>query len=600
MARRLRANEFLSVLTSPTLGPQFERAVRGSTPIVLLLLAATAATCVAWAWGDMGRLVDDAYIYFRYAENLRRGLGLRWNAGMEPAEGYVDIVHILGLACLGWLGVPPAEATVGMSVAAVLGIIALLVVAAHPGRWYFPITVLPAFVFLFDSNTHEHAVRGLDTQLFAFLALALNASLTALIARGGRTKSMGVLAAVTGSLLFLTRPEGALLIGAGWSATWIVLAWRGQPLKSAGVAFAAVVGVGALYWAWRFAYFGHWLPNPFYFKAGGHGFHGRVETEAFLREYSPWWIALALLSAATFVLWVREPRGDRAANPISAAPLLAAMACPPWILYAAKIYHDVGFSHRFAYPLMPIVLLGLSAGGSSLLQRLPSRRAQPLLGWIATGLLIALSVGALRSAASLRAQYPPHPDRATESFLRLGRALRDTGLTDRLTLVCSHAGATPFVAGCRHIDPVGLTDNSACMRRPAEERERYLKSLEYDVRTSQWFPASPGATEFDEDPGLASPYIRGFRLSLPEGFDESRLTETQRQTLDQRKQQAFDEMRDLRDRDTLVGEMESSRGAGRLFVYVKKSSPWHDTLLAKLRPRMDQVAELIDKHRWPE
>src|SRR4051812_43506473 len=47
---------------------------------------------------------DDAYITYRYAENLARGNGLVFNAAAQPVEGYSNLSWILLLAVLDRLG----------------------------------------------------------------------------------------------------------------------------------------------------------------------------------------------------------------------------------------------------------------------------------------------------------------------------------------------------------------------------------------------------------------------------------------------------------------------------------------------------------------
>ena len=86
----------------------------------LLALAALVVLVCALRAEQMAWLSDDAFISFRYAQNLHDGLGLVFNAG-EYVEGYTNLLwtlamaavlhlgldmelmaHVLGIAC--WLG----------------------------------------------------------------------------------------------------------------------------------------------------------------------------------------------------------------------------------------------------------------------------------------------------------------------------------------------------------------------------------------------------------------------------------------------------------------------------------------------------------------
>ena len=39
-------------------------------------------------------ILDDAYIFFRYAENLVNGYGFVWNIGEAPVEGYTSFLYL--------------------------------------------------------------------------------------------------------------------------------------------------------------------------------------------------------------------------------------------------------------------------------------------------------------------------------------------------------------------------------------------------------------------------------------------------------------------------------------------------------------------------
>jgi len=42
-------------------------------------------------------IVDDAYIFFRYAENIVNGYGFVWNIGEQPVEGYTSFLYLVVL-----------------------------------------------------------------------------------------------------------------------------------------------------------------------------------------------------------------------------------------------------------------------------------------------------------------------------------------------------------------------------------------------------------------------------------------------------------------------------------------------------------------------
>src|SRR5262249_45651033 len=84
-------------------------------------------------------------------------------------------------------------------------------------------------------------------------------------AAGGR---WGVAFGLGGVLMGVSRPEGAFL--ALFFLAAVLIARGGADAARILVAFVLSFGLlGAAYFAWRWTYFGHPLPNPFYRRGGG-------------------------------------------------------------------------------------------------------------------------------------------------------------------------------------------------------------------------------------------------------------------------------------------------------------------------------------------
>src|SRR4051812_9761658 len=71
---------------------------------VAIGLAACAAVLLALERYMGIYMPDDAYITYRYAENLAAGKGLVFNAAAQPVEGYSNLSWIILLAGLSKLG----------------------------------------------------------------------------------------------------------------------------------------------------------------------------------------------------------------------------------------------------------------------------------------------------------------------------------------------------------------------------------------------------------------------------------------------------------------------------------------------------------------
>src|SRR5688500_7701941 len=141
---------------------------------VLFGLLVPMALTFGSAWRVRAFTVDDAYISFRYADNLAAGRGLVYNAG-ERVEGYSNLLWTLVLAALEVVG---ADMVVGSKVlGAVLATASLVPVylLARRLRPFDGVPCLATWMLASSFGFTGYAVFGLETSLF--LALTLTATL---------------------------------------------------------------------------------------------------------------------------------------------------------------------------------------------------------------------------------------------------------------------------------------------------------------------------------------------------------------------------------------------------------------------------------------
>lgn len=267
------------------------------------------ATCVWVAVRTLWLIVeawpfttDDAYITLRYARHLAEGEGLLWNLGHEPVEGYSNFLFVLiGAFALEATGEPIL--TFKLLCVGALGATCVLTYLLAR-RWVDRgAAIIPSLLLTGYSGTILWTVSGLETAFFQALALCsvycfvvgcesagigvrtqdaspssrLNSLAFAQSAAPWRAFCAAGLFACLASL---TRPEGPLLPIVFALALTMVLVRRWitssdddstpspRQVFKALLALLLTFGIPyAAYFAWRWTYFGEFLPNTVYCKA---------------------------------------------------------------------------------------------------------------------------------------------------------------------------------------------------------------------------------------------------------------------------------------------------------------------------------------------
>ena len=360
---------------------------------------APALGLVAIAWGAfaairMAWLCDDAFISFRYAENLTRGLGLVYNAG-ERVEGYSNFLWTLGIALGMRLGIAPETWSIAWGVAFYVATLALLLAhslgardAAPEGAGsvrraasaWPPIACLLAAV---HPDWQAFATSGLETSLFTFLLTA--GYVLAVEARWGRR---GLAASgLALALAALTRPDGLMF------APIVVLyaLWARRPRLAGAAAFGgAFLAVWLPYAIWKIAYYGDFLPNTYYAKSASLAWYdqGWCYVSLYFRRY---WV-LALASPVAAVALAARARGrsrttaerEPAQTPgAPIAPLILALALGlAYTFCVMRVGGDFMYA-RFLIPATPFYAIALARG----IELLPA--ARPAYRWATAAALAA-------------------------------------------------------------------------------------------------------------------------------------------------------------------------------------------------------------------
>jgi arabinofuranosyltransferase len=286
--------------------------------------------------------IDDAYISYRYAQNLVDGHGLVYNIG-ERVEGYTNLLWTLMVA--GGIALGVSASLVGHWLGFASGVFLLLATYLY-SRSLLPKDMkwlaLAAPVLLYASNSFAAwTISGLETPLFAAW---VTAAVTAFAAR-----RMGWVLAFC-ILASLTRPEGALLAAALLGFDWLVQLIAQRPkrltelLRLSLPCLAYALFIAGLT-AFRVVYYGDVLPNTFYAKTGG-----------IPLSYGPAYLYRFLIDGAIFLL----------------IPALVGLGCKAYrigfaflaliTVYLIAVGGDVFFHGRFLLPVLPILIAGALVG----------------------------------------------------------------------------------------------------------------------------------------------------------------------------------------------------------------------------------------------
>jgi arabinofuranosyltransferase len=406
------------------------------------LLASLAIYCGAVV--DFGgRPEEDAAMLLRYSRHLSSGRGIVWNIGEPPVDGATDFLFMLLVALLHRSGLSLESAAQGIGLAAHGATVALVYAGARRLHGASPALALVPATWLAFGPGLRHLTACYGTPLFALVAaLAWWAATRAAQAEAPGLTGASLRLAFASLLLGLARPEGVFL---GAFFLCAVIFYRGGDGALVLVSRFALVflTLGLAYWLWRWQYFGHPLPNPFYKKGGGvfHLHSLRMAWRDLFRLTLPF---LAVLVAGLFLKATRRVAAFTLL-PISAFVVL-------WVL----ISDETNYVMRFRYPILPAVLMGFAGVAGSLLAPLArflppsSSTTLQVAGWT---LALTTSVGL---AAHQHARFR-HVAPQRMGLYDAALVLRDYSRRN-YALATTEAGLLPLYSTWRAVDAWGLND----------------------------------------------------------------------------------------------------------------------------------------------
>ncbi|MEW6249305.1 MAG: hypothetical protein AB1716_01560 [Planctomycetota bacterium] len=324
---------------------------RAAAPLLLLALALLVATggAVRSIW-----LCDDAFISYRYADNLVRGLGLVYNAG-ERVEGYTNFLWTVWCALGLALGTSCERWSIVWGLACYLGSVALLgyyslrvLRAAAPAVAALPIAAVLAAL---HADWHVYATSGLETSAFTLAALG---GYVLLVRHPHVAPSRAAIAGLVFAATGLLRPDGVIFSALGG----LYVLWRGRPRLWSIVAYGLAVGLpSAAFLAWRYSYYGDIVPNTYYAKSAGLAWwdQGWHYTVLYFQKYAV--LLVGMVGLAWILLRRSRDRARRVWEPeIRRHALLAALFAAAYTLYIMRVGGDFMYA-RMLIPATPFYLI---------------------------------------------------------------------------------------------------------------------------------------------------------------------------------------------------------------------------------------------------
>jgi hypothetical protein len=360
----------------------------------LIVLLALAARLIPGP-----RVVDDAYITFRYTRNLIEGQGLVYNPG-ERVLGTTTPLFSLIMAGLGLIGGPhtsyPWMALLVSAAADSLTCILLLRLGRTSG--FEKAGLAAAFIWAVHPYAVTFAIGGMETSLFVFLLLASGVA---------HVEKRRVPAALCAALALITRPDAAILIVLlVLDRLWGILrrreAWPGM------AEWLALLLPLAAWYGFAWMYYGSPLPHSITAKMAAYRLGENASFIRLLQHYAqpfmgnhfigPAGIALGLVSFPVLVLLGARPFLKRLP---SAWPLVLY----PWLYLAIFSVPNPLIFRWYLTPPLPMYILIVLVGIERLIRGLPFMASHASRQkWGVVILMFALPL------ASLLSEWVPVPD----------------------------------------------------------------------------------------------------------------------------------------------------------------------------------------------
>ncbi len=411
------------------------------------------------------RIIDDAYITFRYAQNLLAGYGFVYNPG-ETVLGTTTPLYTLLMAGLAapFGGEQAPFPEIAWLLNAALDAAGCLVLIELGRSLRAEIAGLfTALIWAVAPMSVTFAIGGMETSLFILILLAM--FLLAL-------RSRWYWAAGLAALALLARPDGLLFV-APLALERLRLFWNkrseGTWKSTLPVEAALLLAPLGLWTLFAATYFGSPIPHSVTAKVAAYILPPDAALTRLLQHYATpflghltfgiWWIGVGLiLYPVLFLLG--------AAQKIREMPSSWALFSTPFIYLLAYAAANPLIFRWYLAPPLPFYFLGIMVGGQRVAADL--RAPRPLL---------ALGVAALALTVVGWEVHPDHgPDRPAPrmAFIQLellyeqaGRDLHDQ-LEEGEVVAAADIGAIGYYSEAKILDTLGIISPESLIYYPVD------------------------------------------------------------------------------------------------------------------------------------
>ncbi len=428
--------------------PQLSRFINGRFN---LITGAVIFSLLCLAWHNRF-IQDDAFISFRYADNLARGFGLVWNPG-EHIEGYTNFLwtcimsgaiyaHMDPILCSQILGM----AFFFCSLLFTFKLSQLIFQSGGMG--------LLTILFLGTNYTFScYATGGLETQMQASLfVMSAYFCLRNVVAKRWSPASLLLLSALL-TCAVLTRLDSALLVVVIGFTTAVCLLREDRTTNEKFLRVALFVVPMLLcitcWFLWKRTYYGGIFPNTFYVKASsltsiGKGFK---------------YVYIFFLSYLLFPFPVIGMFAARLLFTKQHLPLLIVLLIIfAWASYVIKVGGDF-MEFRFIVPVLPFIFILITWLIFNYIRRDALRYI--LAGLIFTGSLYHVFTFAYSNEDNIEPikQLSGHLFNGNENWTGIGKILGEAFHDHpEVSIAVTAAGAIPFYSRSAAIDMLGMND----------------------------------------------------------------------------------------------------------------------------------------------